>query len=395
MGKPITDKVTWVGKTDWELKRFHGDEYSTDHGTSYNSYLIRDGKTILIDTVWLPFETEYMQALKAEVDLAEIDAIICQHAEIDHSGALVELIRERPDIPVYCTANGVKIIKGMFHEDWNFQVVKTGDTIELASGTLTFVEAPMLHWPDTMFTYYSADEILFSNDGFGQHYASEFLYNDQVDQAELYREARKYYANILTPFSSQVTRKINEILALNLPLKMICPSHGVIWRDNPAQIIEQYLKWADNFQQNQITIVYDSMWHSTRLMAEAIAGGIKKADPSVEVKVYNVAKSDKNDVLTEMFCSKAVLVGAYTINNGISYAVSGILEMASGLKFKNKKAAAFGSYGWSGEGVKHITEILRRGGFEIVNDGIKALWKPDEAALQQCSEFGEAFVKSI
>lgn len=161
MGKPITDRVTWVGKIDWELKRFHGDEYSTDHGSSYNSYLIRDGKTILLDTVWQPFEAEYIQALKDEVDLAELDAIICQHAEIDHSGALAELVRERPDIPIYCTANGVKIIKGMFHGDWNFQVVKTGDMIELDSGTLTFVEAPMLHWPDTMFTYYSADEILF------------------------------------------------------------------------------------------------------------------------------------------------------------------------------------------------------------------------------------------
>ncbi|NLC85300.1 MAG: anaerobic nitric oxide reductase flavorubredoxin [Ruminococcaceae bacterium] len=395
MGKPITDRVTWVGKIDWELKRFHGDEYSTDHGSSYNSYLIRDGKTILLDTVWQPFEAEYIQALKDEVDLAELDAIICQHAEIDHSGALAELVRERPDIPIYCTANGVKIIKGMFHGDWNFQVVKTGDMIELDSGTLTFVEAPMLHWPDTMFTYYSADEILFSNDGFGQHYASQFRYNDEVDQAELYREARKYYANILTPFSAQVTRKINEILAMNLPLKMICPSHGVIWRENPAQIIEQYLTWADKFQQNQITIVYDSMWHSTRLMAEAIGSGISKADPSVEVKIFNAAKSDKNDILTEIFCSKAVLVGAYTINNGISYAISGILEMVCGLKFKNKKAAAFGSYGWSGEGNKHITELLRRGGFEIVNEGIKLLWKPDEAALEQCSEFGAEFVKAL
>lgn len=395
MGRKITDTVTWVGKIDWELVRFHGDEYSTHLGSSYNAYLIREEKTVLIDTVWKPFDDEFIRALKQEVDLKRIDAVICQHAEIDHSGALAELMREIPDVPIYCTANGVKIIKGMHHQDWNFHVVKTGDTLDLGRGKLTFVEAPMLHWPDTMFSYYSTDAILFSNDGFGQHFASEMMFNDLVDQAELYGEARKYYANILTPYSTQVTRKINDILALNLPLNMICPSHGIIWRDNPAQIIEQYLKWAANYQENQITIVYDSMWHATRLMAEAIAVGIEKADPNVCVKIHNIAKSDKNDVLTEVFRSKAVLIGANTINNGISYAIAGILEMAHGLRFKNKKAAAFGSYGWSGEGVAHANELLKKGGFDVVNDGLKVLWMPDEDALARCAEFGEAFVKSL
>lgn len=395
MSKRITDTVTWVGKTDWVLSKFHGDEYSTHRGSSYNSYLIRDEKTVLIDTVWKPFDEEFIQSLKREIDLKQIDLIVCNHAEIDHSGALTELLREIPGTPVYCTANGVKIIKGHHHQDWNFQVVKTGDTLDIGRNKLIFVEAPMLHWPDTMFTYLTGENILFSNDGFGQHYASESLFNDAVDQGELYAEALKYYANILTPFSSQVTRKIKEILGFNLPVDMICPSHGVIWKDNPTQIVEQYLKWADGYQENQITLVFDSMWDSTRKMAEAITRGILQADSQVTVKLFNAAKMDKNDILSEVFKSKAILVGASTINNGYSYAIAGILEMMHGLKFKNKKAAAFGSYGWSGESVKMVSAELEKAGFARVHDGLRVQWVPDESALTACESFGKEFVSLI
>ncbi|NLL43387.1 MAG: anaerobic nitric oxide reductase flavorubredoxin, partial [Firmicutes bacterium] len=376
--KRLTEKVTWVGKVDWELEKFHGDELSTFRGSSYNSYLIRDEKVVLIDTVWLPYDTEFVRNLKDEIDLKEIDYIIIQHAEIDHSGALRELLREIPGTPIYCTNNGKKIIQGHFHEDWNFVTVKTGDTLEIGESTLTFVEAPMLHWPDTMFTYMSGENILFSNDAFGQHYATETLYNDRADNCELYEEAMKYYANILTPFSALVTKKINEVLAMELPLNMICTSHGVIWRDNPAQIVETYLKWADNYQENQITIVYDTMWQSTRLMAEAIAAGIQAEDPDVVVKVYNVAKKDKNDIVTEIFKSKAILAGSATVNNRYLSGMAGLLEMVKGMKFKNKKAAPFGSYGWSGEGNKLLAEDLAGAGFALVNEGFKTQWVPDE-----------------
>ncbi len=395
MGRKITEKVTWVGKIDWELVRFHGDEYSTHRGSSYNSYLIRDEKTVLIDTVWSPYSKDFVAKLKQEIDLEEIDYIVANHAEVDHSGALGELLREIPDTPVYCTANGAKILKGHYHQDWNFVTVKTGDTLELGANKLVFVEAPMLHWPDTMFSYLTGENILFSNDAFGQHYASESLYNDKVDQCELYHEALKYYTNILTPFSPQVKRKIEEFLGLNLPLNLICPSHGIIWRDNPAQIVEQYLKWADAYQENQITLIYDSMWEATRKMAEAIAQGIAQVDPDVTIKIYNAAKEDKNDILTEVFRSKAILVGSSTINNGHLYSIAGLLEMIRGLKFKGKKAAAFGSYGWSGEAVKQINESLEKSGFALVNDGIRTLWSPDEKATADCISFGEEFAKAL
>lgn len=389
MGKKLTDKVTWVGKVDWELTHFHGQEYSTGKGSSYNSYLVRDEKTVLIDTVWQPFDKEFVARLKEEIDLKEIDYIVLNHGEVDHSGALPELLREIPGTPIYCTKKGEAILKGHYHEDWNIITVKTGDTLDIGESKLVFVEATMLHWPDTMFTYMTGENILFSNDAFGQHYATESLYNDLVDQSELYAEALKYYANILTPFSALVTKKINEVLALNLPVDLICTSHGVIWKENPAQIIEKYLEWANNYQENQITLIYDTMWDSTRIMAESIAKGIYEVDKAVTIKLINTSKTDKNDVISEVFKSKGILVGSPTINNGYTYSIGGILEMIKGLKLKNKTAAAFGSYGWSGEVVKQLNVELEKCGFKLLDEGHRALWVPDENEIASCVEYGK------
>ncbi|MCP3900595.1 MAG: anaerobic nitric oxide reductase flavorubredoxin [Desulfobacteraceae bacterium] len=391
----VKNNVYWVGKIDWELRKFHGDEYSTNRGTSYNSYLIKEEKTALIDSVWIPFSNEFVKNLAQEIDLTKIDYIIANHAECDHSGALPELMKIIPDTPIYCTKNGVKSLKGHYHQDWNFKIVKTGDTLSLGDKELIFVEAPMLHWPDSMFCYLTKDNILFSNDAFGQHYASEYMFNDLVDQSELFTECIKYYANILTPFSPMVIKKIEEVLGFNLPLDIICTSHGIIWRDNPAQIVEKYMEWANNYQENQITIIYDTMWNSTRIMAENIAKGIQESDKNVNIKLLNLAKTDKNDVITEVFKSKAIMVGSSTINNGILLSVAGILEMIKGLKFKNKSGAAFGSYGWSGESVKIITKMLKESGFDIKEEGLRMQWKPDKNNIEKCFEYGKQFALSI
>ncbi len=395
MSYKINEAVTWVGKKDWELRTFHGEEYSTHRGSSYNSYLIRDEKIALIDTVWLPFAKEFVTKLKREIDLNDIDYIIINHGEVDHSGALVELMREIPDTPIYCTKNAVRSLKGQYHQDWNFVEVKTGDKLSLGKRDLIFIEARMLHWPDSMFTYMTGDNILFSNDAFGQHYASEFMYNDEVDQAELYQESIKYYANILTPFSRFVVSKVDEFVKLNLPLDMICTSHGVIWRDNPMQIVEQYVKWAQDYQENQITIIYDTMWNGTKHMADAIASGIRQVDSDVTVKLMHTGITDKNDVLTEVFKSKAILVGSPTINGSVLNSIAGILDQIKGLSFKNKKGAAFGAYGWSGEGVKLIGDHLAKAGFELVNDGLRVLWNPDQEAVEKCVDLGKEFAKSL
>jgi flavorubredoxin len=395
MSFKINDTVKWVGKIDWELRKFHGDEYSTHKGSSYNSYLVQDEKTVLIDTVWTPFAKEYVANLKKEIDLNKIDYIIVNHAEPDHSGALPELMREIPNTPIYCTANAVKSIKGHYHQDWNFVEVKTGDKLNIGSKEFVFIEARMLHWPDTMFSYLTGDHILFSNDAFGQHYASEYMFNDLVDQAELYQEAIKYYANILTPFSKLVEKKIEEVVAMNVPVSMICTSHGIIWRDNPLQIVTKYMEWAKDYQENQVSILYDTMWDATRKMAEAIAAGVKSANPEINIKIFNTAKADKNDVITEVYKSKAILVGSSTINKGILHSVAGMLEQIKGLGFKNKKAAAFGSYGWSGESVQIITEELKKGGFEVIDNGVKALWNPDKESLDKCFELGKHFGEAL
>ncbi|MBA7573704.1 Anaerobic nitric oxide reductase flavorubredoxin [subsurface metagenome] len=384
----VINNVHWVGKIDWELRKFHGNEYSTHRGSTYNSYLITEEKTALVDTVWAPFAKEYVNNLAGEIDLEKIDFVVANHAEIDHSGALPELLERIPDTPVYCTANGVKSLTGHYHRDWNFQVVKTGDRLSLGSKELIFVEAPMLHWPDSMFCYLTGDNILFSNDAFGQHYASEYLFNDLVDQNELYTECLKYYANILTPFSSLVEKKIQEFLGLNLPLDIICTSHGVIWRNNPAQIVERYLQWAKGYKENQITIVYDTMWNGTRVMAESIAKGIIRTDHDVNVKLFNIASSDKNDVLAEVFKSKAVVFGSPTVNRGILTSLAGLLEEIKGLSFQEKKAAVFGTYGWSGESTRVLAESLQQAGFTVVDDGLKVLWNPSEQSIEECVSYG-------
>lgn len=391
----IKNNVYWVGKTDWELKKFHGNEYSTHRGSTYNSYLIKEEKTVLIDTVWKPFSKEFVENLSKEIDLDTIDYVIANHAEIDHSGALPELMEHIPNTPIYCTANGVKSLKGHYHKEWNFQTVKTGDTLELGNDKqLVFVEMKMLHWPDSMACYMTKDNILFSNDAFGQHYATEYMYNDLVDQNELFAECIKYYANILTPFSTFVDKKIKEVLSLNLPIDIIATSHGVIWRDNPTQIVEKYLAWANAYQENQITILYDTMWDGTKRMAEAISKGIVETDKAVNVKLYNIANSDKNDIITEIFKSKTILVGSPTIGGGIISSTAEILEMIKGLRFKNKKAATFGCYGWSGESIKIIKEHLENSGFSIINDGIRALWNPDQESIEKCVEFGKEIANS-
>ncbi len=394
MKKHVKNNVNWVGKIDWELRYFHGFEYSTHKGSSYNSYLIQEEKTVLIDTVWSPFAKEFVDNLAQEVDLQKIDFIVMNHGEVDHSGALPELMKHIPNTPIYCSANGVKSLKGQYHEDWDFRVVKTGDKIDIGNGKeLIFVEMAMLHWPDSMATYLTKDNILFSNDAFGQHYASEKLFNDQVDSCELFAEAIKYYANIITPFSAILRRKLDEIIGLGLPIDILATSHGVIWRDNPGQIIEKYVQWAQDYQEDQISIIYDTMWNGTLTLAENIAEGIRSESPNTTVKLFNLPKCDENDLITEVFKSKAVAIGSPTMGNGPMHSVVGFVHLMKLMKFKNKKAATFGCYGWTGEAVKQLNEQLTSAGFEIIGEGIRHLWTPDVSAKESAFEYGKQIAK--
>lgn len=390
MKKTIKNHVSWVGKNDWELESFEGEELTTKHGSSYNAYLIQEEKTVLIDTVWTPFTDEFIANLAQEIDLNKIDFIVAQHGEVDHSGALPALMERIPNTPIYCTEFGVKSLKGQYHRDWNFHPVKTGERLDIGNGKeLVFIEMQMLHWPDSMATYLTKDNILFSNDAFGEHLPSEKLFNDLVDPCELNFEAMKYYANILQRNSPALFKKLEFIQTLGLDIDIIAPSHGVIWRDRPMQIVEKYAQWANAYQENQITIVYDTMWDSTRKLAEKIAEGIEQADPQVTVKLFNLPKTDENDLIVEVFKSKTVLVGSPTFCNSALRSTVGFVYFLNSLRFQNKKAAAFGCYGWSGEAPKVLTGMLKDAGFEVIDEGLRNKWTPDDPQQLAAIEFGK------
>ena len=396
MKKLIKNNVHWLGKIDWELRKFHGEELSTHSGSSYNSYLIQEEKTVLIDTVWSPFADEFVRNLENEIDINTIDYIVINHGENDHSGALVRLMEKIPNTPIYCSKNAINSLNGQYHKDWNLNVVKTGDTLDVGNGKqLVFVEMRMLHWPDSMATYLTEDNILFSNDAFGQHFASEYLFNDLVDQCTLFEEAMKYYANILNPFNKILKRKLEEIIALNLPIDVIATSHGIIWRDNPMQIVEKYQAWCQDYQENQITVIYDTMWNGTKQMAEKIAEGIRLEDPVVRVKLYNISKNDDNDLATEVFKSKAIVVGSPTVSNSVLRSLVGFLHYMKELKFKNKKATAFGCYGWSGESPKVLMDMLAGSGFETLGEPLGINWNMTVDQEKEAVEFGKNFIKLL
>lgn len=381
--------VYWVGVTDWDIREFHGHELSTHRGSSYNAYLVVDEKIALLDTVWLPYKDIFLKKLSEIIDIAKIDYVVASHSESDHSSSLPAVMELAPNATVIVSQNGRESFYRHYYQDWNFQVVNTGDKISLGSKDLVFVEAKMLHWPDTLFSYLTEDNILFSNDAFGQHIASSELFNDRVDQAEIMQEAIKYYANILTPFSRMVANKIEEIKGMNLPLDMIAPSHGVIWRDNPGQIIEKYAEWAQGVNEKRAVILFDTMWQGTEKMAHAIAQGLDEV--GVSYKIFNLAKSDRNDVITEVFKAKGILVGSPTFNNGILPTAAPTLEDIRGLKFTNKIGAAFGSYGWSGESVKLLEERLENAKIKIVQEGLRLKYQPSVEDIAVCVDFGKRF----
>lgn len=382
----IAENVYWVGVVDWSLSHFHGHELSTHRGSTYNAYLIKDEKTVLVDTVWGPFQEQLLENIKEIIDPASIDYIVANHAETDHSGSLPAVLRHAGNAEVIVSKRGEESFQGHFHHSWNVRSVQTGDSLDIGKNKLVFIEAPMLHWPDSMFTYVSGVNILMSNDAFGQHYATAFRFNDQVDQEELFEEALKYYANILTPYSNLVPKKIDELLALNVPVDMIAPSHGVLWRDNPLQIVEKYREWASQKPEPRATILYDTMWEATRKMAVAIGDGL--ADEGVDYKIVHAATTDRNDTLVEVFKSRTIIVGSPTLNYGVLPTIAPLLEDLRGLRFKNKIGAAFGSYGWSGESVKTIEEHFEKCKIPVVRNGIKCKWQPTVQDLEQCRSFG-------
>ena len=382
----ITEHVWWVGAIDWALKEFHG--YTTHRGTTYNAFLIMADKITLIDTVKAPFKNEMYARIASVVDPSKIDYIISNHAEMDHSGALPEVIRDLNPEKVFASVAGVKALHDHFRIGDKLTPVKTGDTISLGNLNVSFVETKMLHWPDSMFTYLAEDKLLFSQDGFGMHLATDRLFVDENEWDVIETEMKRYYANILLPYAPQALKLLEVFSTLNLDVAMIAPDHGPLWRgDLLLKPLELYGKWAKQEPVDQALVVYDTMWHSTEKMAFEIADGIRST--GAKVKVMALDGHSRSDVAAEMLDVGALIVGSPTINNCLFPRTADVLTYLKGLRPKNLIGAAFGSFGWSGEAVAQINDYLKAMNVELVSDGLKIKYVPAEPELAQAYELGK------
>jgi flavorubredoxin len=394
----IVDGLHWVGAVDWDARDFHGHSYSVHRGTTYNAYLIIDEKITLVDSVYTPFADELIARVSELVDPSKIDYIVANHVEVDHSGSLARMAVLAPKAEIICTKKGEEGFRAHFGrqvaphlakpaDEWHFRIVKTGDELNIGKKTLTFIEAPFLHWPDSMFTYIKEDAVLLSNDAFGQHLASSGRFDDEVEECVLMEEAAKYFANILTPFAPLILKKLDEVAALKIPIKMICPSHGIMWRKDPAKILDAYKRWSLGEYKKKILIVYDTMWGATEKMARAILEGAESVS-GVEVKLFKMPVTDRSDVIKELLDARAIIVGSSTINKGMLPTMAPLLEDLEGLRFKNKIGATFGAFGWSGGAVEAIEARLKKSGVEIVHAPIISKWIPDAPKLAECEAMG-------
>ena len=394
MGKlEIKKNIFWVGAIDWNLRNFHGHTYSINRGTTYNAYLILDEKITLVDTVYGPFAQEMIERIGEIVDPGKIDYIVVNHVETDHSGALPEILKLCPKAKLLGTAKCKEGLEKHYYGKWDFQVVKTLDKLKLGKRTLTFIEAPMIHWPDSMFTYCPEEKLLLPNDAFGQHYATAERFDDEVDNAILMDEAIKYYANILWPLGSIILRKIEEITKMNIVIEMIAPSHGIIWRRDPTKIINAYVSWAKNETKPKVVVVYETMWGATGKMARRIVEGI--SDNKTAVKLFDVTVSDRTEIIKEMLDAKGFIIGSSTHDNDMLPTIAAFLEFLKGLKPKNRVASVFGSYGWAGGAQEEIEGVLKETGIELVQPGLAVKYVPDNHELNLCYEFGKEFAKKI
>lgn len=387
----ISDHVYWVGAIDWTIRDFHG--YTTPRGSTYNAYLIMAEKITLIDTVKAPFKDEMLARIKSVVDPSQIKYIISNHSEMDHSGCLAEVIDLIKPEKVFASALGIKALKDIFHDEHEITAVKEGESLSLGNMELNFMETRMIHWPDSMFSYLVQDQVLFSQDAFGLHLASLERFDDEIPAATLEYEAATYYANIVLPYSPVVLKALEKVKAKGWEIKFFAPDHGPVWRKGLARIVELYQKWATQKPTAKAVVVYATMWHSTEKMARAISESL--AEEGVKVKMMPVNEVHRSNVVYEVLEAGALIVGSSTLNNNILPAMADVMTYLKGLKPANLIGASFGSYGWSGESVRHLEEMLKEMKVEIVAEGVSSKQVPDEAVLDKCRELGKTIAARL
>lgn len=382
--------IYWVGAIDWNIRDFHG--YSTSLGTTYNAYLILDEKNVLVDTVKAPFYHEMLGRISEIIDPSKIDVIVSNHVEMDHSSSLPQIV-ERIGNPIVITSErGQKGLEKHYKRSMNFKVVKTGDTFPIGQRTLTFVEAPMLHWPDSMFTYIPENHLLLPNDAFGQHIATPFRFEDEFGD-DVMKHAAKYFANILWPLAPLILKKIDEVVKMGIPIDMIAPSHGLIWRKDPGRIIQAYVHWSQGKAGGKILVVYDTMWGSTESLAKAIWKGLM--EEGVEARLLHLRSNHRSDIIEEMLEASGVLLGSPTLNNGMFPTMGDFLTYMKGLKPKGKVFGLFGSHGWGGGAVREMRRVLEQEKFEVWEKDLSVQYIPDSEEIEKAIEFGKEFAKRI
>ncbi|HUU41911.1 MAG TPA: flavodoxin domain-containing protein [Desulfatiglandales bacterium] len=388
----ILEDIFWVGAIDWNIRDFHG--YSINKGTTYNAFLVMDEKVTLIDTVRKGFKSDFLHSIRRIIDPAKIDYLIVNHAEMDHSGILPDIIDLVKPEKIFCSERGRNALLAHFHRgDWPYEVVKTGDTISLGKRTVQFIETRMLHWPDSMFSYISEDRLLISSDAFGQHIATSERFDHELDLSVVLGHAAKYYANIILPYSKLVQRLLHQIKDLSLKIDIIAPDHGIIWHKDTGKILECYDEWSQQKSKAKALVIYDTMWHSTEIMAKAIADGLVQG--GISVHLFDLATNHRSDVITEVLNSGALIIGSSTLNNGMLPRMADFLHYMKGLRPADKIGAAFGSYGWSGEAVKLINAGMEEMGFRVVDPGIKVQYVPTHEDLHKCIELGEKIAELL
>jgi flavorubredoxin len=382
--------IYWVGAIDWNIRDFHG--YSTTFGTTYNAYLVLDEKNVLVDTVKAPFYLEMLGRISEIIDPARIDIIVSNHVEMDHSGSLFQ-IAERIGAPMVITSErGEKGLKKHYQNSLKFKTVKTGESLSIGHRTLAFVEAPMLHWPDSMFTYIKEDQLLMPNDAFGQHLASSQRFEDEVG-GEVMGQAAKYYANILWPLAPLILKKVDEVVKMGIPIDMIAPSHGLIWRNDPSRIIQAYVEWSQGKTGKKILVIYDTMWGSTESIAKAILKGL--IEEGAEAKLLHLRSNHRSDIIHEMLEAKGVLLGSPTLNNGMFPTMGDFLTYMRGLRPKGKVFGLFGSHGWGGGAIKEMRRSLETEKFEIWEKELPVQFVPSSEEVKSAIEFGKEFAKKV
>ena len=382
--------IYWVGAIDWNIRDFHG--YSTPHGTTYNAYLILDEKNVLVDTVKAPFYLEMLGRISEIIDPSKIDVVVSNHVEMDHSGALTQMVERIGNPMVITSERGQKGLIKHYKKSLKFKTVKSGETFSIGHRTLTFVEAPMLHWPDSMFTYIKEDQLLLPNDAFGQHIASCQRFEDEVGD-EVMRHAAKYYANILWPLAPLILKKVDEVVKMGIPIDMIAPSHGLIWRKDPGRIIQAYVDWSHGKAGNKILVIYDTMWGSTESMAKAILKGL--FEEGIEARLLHLRSNHRSDLIEEMLEAKGALLGSPTLNNGMFPTMGDFLTYMKGLKPKGKVFGLFGSHGWGGGAIKEMKRVLEQEKFEIWEKELPVQFVPDKDELDSAIQFGKEFAQKI